>query len=75
MCGRVEVSLGVTVNGEFIAARTVIWAAGNTAAPIGKSLGSETDRAGRVLVNKDLSVPGYPEILAIGARKNDVECQ
>jgi NADH dehydrogenase len=59
-------SLGVTVNGEFIAARTVIWAAGNTAAAIGKSLGAETDRAGRVLVNKDLSVPGYPEILAIG---------
>ena len=75
MCGRVEVSLGVTVNAELISARTIISAAANTAAPIGKSLGAGTDRAGRVLVNKDLSVPGYPEILAIGARKNDVECQ
>jgi NADH dehydrogenase len=57
---------GVTANGEFIASRTVIWAAGNAAAPIGKSLGAETDRAGCVLVNEDLSVPGHPEIFAIG---------
>jgi NADH dehydrogenase len=57
---------GVSVDGEFIPSRTVVWAAGNHAAPIGKSLGAETDRAGRVLVNKDLSVPGYPEIFAIG---------
>lgn len=57
---------GVTVNEEFVASRTVIWAAGNAAAPIGKSLGAETDRAGRVLVNEDLSVPGHPEIFAIG---------
>jgi NADH dehydrogenase len=57
---------GVTVNGELVASRTVVWAAGNTAAPIGKSLGAETDRAGRIIVNEDLSVPGYPEIFAIG---------
>ena len=57
---------GVTVNEEFIASRTVVWAAGNAAAPIAKSLGAETDRAGRVLVNEDLSVPGHPEIFAIG---------
>src|SRR5215469_81649 len=57
---------GVRLDGEFIASRTVVWAAGNHAAPIGKSIGAETDRAGRVLVNKDLSVPGYPEIFAIG---------
>jgi NADH:ubiquinone reductase (H+-translocating) len=57
---------GVSVDGEFIASRTVVWAAGNHAAPIGKSLGAATDRAGRLQVNNDLSVPGYPEIFAIG---------
>jgi NADH dehydrogenase len=57
---------GVTVNGEFIPCRTVIWAAGNAAAPIGKSLSAETDRAGRVIVNEDLTVPGHPEVFAIG---------
>jgi NADH:ubiquinone reductase (H+-translocating) len=57
---------GVSVDGEFIASRTVVWAAGNHAAPIGRSVGAETDRAGRVPVNKDLSVPGYPEIFGIG---------
>jgi NADH dehydrogenase len=57
---------GVTVDGEFIPAWTVIWAAGNAASPIGKSLGAETDRAGRVVVNEDLSVPGHTEIFAIG---------
>ena len=57
---------GVSVDGEFIASRTVVWAAGNHAAAIGRSIGAETDRAGRVLVNKDLSVPGHPEIFAIG---------
>jgi NADH dehydrogenase len=57
---------GVTVDGEFIPTWTVIWAAGNAASPIGKSLGAETDRAGRIVVNEDLSVPGHPEIFAIG---------
>src|SRR5260221_820010 len=57
---------GVTVNGEFVPSRTVVWAAGNAAAPIGKSLGANVDRAGRVIVNKDLSIPGHPEIFAIG---------
>jgi NADH:ubiquinone reductase (H+-translocating) len=57
---------GVTVDGEFIPTWTVVWAAGNAASPIGKSLGAETDRAGRVVVNEDLSVPGHPEIFAIG---------
>jgi NADH dehydrogenase len=59
-------SEGVKVNDEFVPRRTVVWAAGNAASPIGKSLGAETDRAGRVLVNEDLSVPGHPEIFAIG---------
>ncbi|HET9374196.1 MAG TPA: NAD(P)/FAD-dependent oxidoreductase [Chthoniobacterales bacterium] len=57
---------GVTVDGEFIPTWTVVWAAGNAASPIGKSLGAEMDRAGRVVVNEDLTVPGHPEIFAIG---------
>ena len=57
---------GVTIDGEFIPSRTVVWAAGNTASPLARELGAETDRAGRVLVNRDLSVPNHPEIYAIG---------
>jgi NADH:ubiquinone reductase (H+-translocating) len=57
---------GATVNEEFVASRTVVWAAGNAAAPIGKSLGANVDRAGRVIVKEDLSIPGHPDIFAIG---------
>jgi NADH:quinone reductase (non-electrogenic) len=62
--------LGVTADGvqlenEFIAGRTVMWAAGNAASPLAKQLG-ETDRQGRIIVTEDLSVPGHPEIFAIG---------
>jgi NADH:ubiquinone reductase (H+-translocating) len=58
---------GVTLSdGERIPAKTVIWAAGNQAAPIGAALGVERDRAGRIPVNPDLSVPGHPEIFVIG---------
>jgi NADH dehydrogenase len=57
---------GVKVGEEFVPCRTIVWAAGNAAAPLAKSLGAETDRAGRVIVNEDLSVPGHPEIFAIG---------
>jgi NADH dehydrogenase len=57
---------GVLAEDHFIPARTVIWAAGNAAAPIGKSLGAPTDRMGRVIVEPDLSIPGHPEIFAIG---------
>ena len=56
---------GVQLENGFIRARTVIWAAGNAASPLAKQLG-ETDRQGRVIVNEDLSVPGHPEIFAIG---------
>ena len=56
----------MTVNGEFVASRTVIWAAGNAAAPKGKSCGASVDRTGRVIVNEDLSIPGHPDIFAIG---------
>ena len=57
---------GVVVAGKRIAAATVIWAAGVRASPAGKWLGAETDRAGRVIVNDDLSLPGHPEIFVIG---------
>ncbi|HEY2530217.1 MAG TPA: NAD(P)/FAD-dependent oxidoreductase [Xanthobacteraceae bacterium] len=57
---------GVDVGGEWIAARTVVWAAGVTASPAAAWLGLETDRAGRVRVGSDLRVPGRPEIFVIG---------
>jgi NADH dehydrogenase len=57
---------GVIVAGERIAAKTVIWTAGVTPSPAGKWLGVETDRAGRVRVGKDVSVPGYGDIFVVG---------
>jgi len=57
---------GVSVGREKIRARTAFWAAGNKASPLGKFLGAPLDNAGRVNVNDDLSVPGHPEIFAIG---------
>ena len=52
--------------GESIRSNTVIWAAGNAASPLGKSLGAPIDRVGRVPVEPDLSVPGHPEIFVVG---------
>ena len=57
---------GVSVGTERIEARTVIWAAGVIASPAGRWLDAETDRAGRVKVAPDLSVPGHPDIFVIG---------
>lgn len=58
---------GVTLDdGTRIAARTVFWAAGNRASPLGGTLGVPTDRAGRVVVDPDLSVPGHPDIFVVG---------
>jgi NADH dehydrogenase len=57
---------GVSVGGERIEARTVIWGAGVMASPAGLWLGAETDRVGRVKVMPDLSVPGHPGIFVIG---------
>jgi NADH dehydrogenase len=59
--GRVELA-----NGETIRAANIFWAAGVAATPLTKKLGVELDRAGRVKVNPDLSVPGHPEVFAIG---------
>jgi NADH:ubiquinone reductase (H+-translocating) len=52
--------------GEIIHAGNILWAAGVSASPLTKQLGAELDRAGRVKVNPDLSLPGHPEIFAIG---------
>jgi NADH:ubiquinone reductase (H+-translocating) len=57
---------GVCIGDEKIRARTAFWAAGNKASPLGAFLGAPLDRAGRVQVNPDLSVPGHPEIFAVG---------
>jgi NADH dehydrogenase len=56
----------VWLGGEQIRARTVLWAAGVAASPLARSLGVPLDRAGRVLVEPDLSLPGHPEVFAIG---------
>lgn len=56
----------VVIGTERIATRTVFWAAGNVASPLGRMLGAETDRAGRVKVDADCSVPGHPEIFVVG---------
>jgi putative oxidoreductase len=57
---------GVTVSGARIVAKTVLWAAGVTASPAAKWLGAAADNAGRVKVAADLSVPGHPNVYAIG---------
>ena len=57
---------GVSIGDEKIHARTVFWAAGNNASHLGGLLGGPLDRAGRIQVNPDLSVPGHPEIFVVG---------
>jgi NADH dehydrogenase FAD-containing subunit len=57
---------GVIVAGERIASKTVIWTAGVTPSPAGRWLNVETDRAGRVRVQPDLTVPGHPEVFVVG---------
>ena len=58
---------GVTLkSGERIEAATILWAAGVQASPLGRTLGTELDRAGRVVVNPDLSVPGHPNVFVAG---------
>ena len=57
---------GVRIGEEFLAARTVIWAAGVQASMAARWLDAPADRVGRVLVEPDLTVPGKPEIFVIG---------
>jgi NADH dehydrogenase FAD-containing subunit len=61
---------GVTVAGDRIEARTILWAAGVMASPAAKWLGVEADRAGRVKVDPDLTLPGYREIFVLGDTAN-----
>ena len=57
---------GVTAAGQRISSKNVIWTAGVAPSPAGKWLGAETDHAGRVKIQKDLTVPGHPEIFVVG---------
>ena len=57
---------GVNVGSERIEAKSVFWAAGVQASSLSRSLGVELDRAGRVKVNADLSIPGHPDAFVIG---------
>ena len=57
---------GTFVGDEFIPVRNVFWAAGVRASSLGRSLGVPLDRAGRVIVGPDLTVPGHPEVFVTG---------
>jgi NADH dehydrogenase len=56
----------VDLGDRKIVARTIFWAAGNAAAPLGASLGAPLDRMGRVAVGEDLSIAGHPEVFVVG---------
>ena len=56
----------VSVGKEKIPAAVILWGAGVAASPLGKMLGVATDKAGRVIVERDLSVPGHPEVFVAG---------
>lgn len=56
----------VMVDGVWIDCDVVLWATGVAASPLGKALGVETDDAGRVFVNPDLTIPGYKNVFVIG---------
>lgn len=57
---------GVRIDGIFIESKNVIWAAGNQVSPLLKTLNVPLDRAGRVIVGPDLSIPGHPDLFVIG---------
>jgi NADH dehydrogenase len=57
---------GITIGEEHLPTRTIIWAAGVQASPLGAALGGEVDKAGRVRVRSDLTLPGHPEVFIIG---------
>lgn len=56
----------VTAGGWTIPTHTVVWAAGNIASPLLKTLGTPLDRQGRAIVGPDCSIPGHPEVLVLG---------
>ena len=57
---------GVVANGQRVPASTVLWGAGVVASPAGRWLDAAMDNSGKIIVGSDLSVPGHPEIFAIG---------
>lgn len=57
---------GVQIGERFLKTRTVIWAAGVQASPLGVALGVPTDHSGRVIVGADLSIPGHPNVFVAG---------
>jgi len=61
---------GLQVGDEFIPCRVKIWAAGNAASFVGKTTGAPVDKAGRVIVNDDLTIPGHREVQVIGDLAN-----
>ena len=56
----------VTVGKEKISAAVILWGAGVSASPLGRMLGVPADKAGRVIVQPDLTVPGHPEVFVAG---------
>jgi NADH dehydrogenase len=69
LCGRAVTNVdatGVALGEHHIEARTVLWAAGVAASPLSRALGVALDRAGRVQVERDLSIPGHPEAFVVG---------
>jgi len=71
--GEYGVELTETSGNSRIEARTVMWAAGVAASPLGKALGAPLDRAGRALVQPDLALPEHPEVSVIGDLAH-IEC-
>ncbi len=63
-------SKGVQIGDERLEASTILWAAGVEASPIGRSMGVETDRLGRIVVEADLSIKNHPEVFAAGDLAN-----
>ena len=57
---------GLSFGKERLEARTIVWAAGNEASPLGRSLGAPLDKAGRVKVTQELTVPGRQDVFVIG---------
>ena len=69
LCGKPVADItgqGYRLGDDWVPCRTVLWAAGVAASPLGALLGAQRDRAGRVLVNPDLTLPGHPEVFVAG---------
>jgi NADH dehydrogenase len=60
----------IKVGDKWISCNVIVWATGVAASPLGKKLGTETDKSGRVFVNKDLTIPNYKNVFVIGDMVN-----